>query len=92
VTIDDAAENAWLDSRVDFYSTGRWWIGYNDLTVEGYWDWDGPYSSYTNWGTNEPNNSNNNEDCAVLNQFGNNGQWNDAFCNSSLYFVCEANP
>ena len=92
VTIDDAAENTWLDSRVDFYSTGRWWIGYNDLTVEGYWDWDGPYSSYTNWGTNEPNNSNNNEDCAVLNQFGNNGEWNDAFCNSSLYFVCEANP
>ena len=92
VTIDDASENAWVDSRVDSYSSGRWWIGYNDQTVEGYWDWAGPYSSYTNWGTSEPNNANNNEDCAVLNQFGNGGEWNDIFCNTSLYFVCEANP
>ena len=92
VTIDDMAENTWLDSRVDAYSTLRWWIGYNDLTVEGYWDWDGPYSNFTNWGANEPNDANNNEDCAALNQFGNGGEWNDLFCNTSIYFVCEANP
>ena len=30
-------------------------------------------------GTSEPNNANNNEDCAVLNQFGNGGEWNDIF-------------
>ena len=59
VTIDDAAENTWLDGRIDSYAGGtvRWWIGYNDVTVEGYWDWDGPYSSYINWATNEPNNA-----------------------------------
>ncbi len=92
VTIDDLAENTWVDGRVDSYSSGRWWIGYNDLTVEGYWDWDGPYSSFTYWANNEPNDANNNEDCAVLNQFGSGGEWNDVFCNNSLYFVCEANP
>ena len=91
VTIDDAAENAWLDGRIDSYSTARWWMGYNDVTVEGYWDWDGPYSSYTNWAANEPNNSGGYEDCAVLNQMGG-GAWNDIHCNTSLYFVCEANP
>ena len=92
VTIDDAAENTWLDGRIDSYSTARWWTGYNDVTVEGYWDWDGPYSSYTNWAPNEPNNSGGYEDCAVLNQLGPGGAWNDIHCNTSLYFVCEANP
>ena len=80
MTIDDAAENTWLDRRIDSYAGGtvRWWMGYNDLTVEGYWDWDGPYSSYTNWATNEPNNAGSGgEDCAVLNQFGVGGTWND---------------
>ena len=93
VTINGAGEDTWLDGQVDnFAPSKRWWIGYNDQTVEGYWDWVGPYSSYTNRGTSEPNNANNNEDCAVLNQFGNGGEWNDIFCNTSLYFVCEANP
>ena len=92
VTIDDAAENTWLDGRIDSYSTARWWTGYNDVTVEGYWDWDGPYSSYTNWEPNEPSNSGGYEDCAALNQFGPGGTWNDVHCNTSLYFVCEANP
>ena len=90
VTIDDAGEDSWLESTVDSYSQNRWWIGYNDLTVEGYWDWDGPYSTYTNWRNNEPNNANNIEDCAILNQ-GSNGGWNDVDCEISIYYVCEAN-
>ena len=88
VTIDDATENTWLDGRIDSYSTARWWIGFNDVTVEGYWDWDGPYSSYTNWSVGEPNNYGGYEDCAVLNQFAGAGTWNDIHCNNSFYFVC----
>jgi hypothetical protein len=92
VTIDNATENAWIDSTLRAYSNSvTWWMGYNDLTVEGYWDWDGPFATYTNWGNGEPNNYNGNEDCGMLNAFGN-SLWNDAGCSTSTYFICEANP
>ena len=68
-----------------------WWAGFNDLTVENYWDWDGPFATYTNWGPSEPNNWNGDEDCALLNQW-NDGTWNDANCDTNAYYVCEANP
>ena len=92
VTIDNATENAWIDATLRAYSNSMtWWMGYNDLTVEGYWDWDGPFATYTNWGNGEPNNYNGNEDCGMLNAFGN-PLWNDANCSTSTYFICEANP
>ena len=91
-TIEDAAEDAWIDTRIDGFSSGsQWWVGYNDLTVEGYWDWDGPYSTYTNWAANEPNDWGGDEDCAILNTWSG-GEWNDADCLTSTYFVCESNP
>lgn len=92
VTIDDSAEDGWLDAQIDGYNANKqWWIGYNDVTVEGYWDWDGPYSTYTNWGSNEPNDANSGEDCAILNSWSG-GSWNDASCSTSTYYICEANP
>jgi hypothetical protein len=91
-TIDDSAEDGWLDSKIDGYNVNKeWWIGYNDVTVEGYWDWDGPYSTYTNWGSNEPNDANSGEDCAILNAWAG-GAWNDTSCSTSTYYICEANP
>ncbi|MBM76297.1 MAG: hypothetical protein CMK59_12910, partial [Proteobacteria bacterium] len=91
-SVDDATEDEWIDDKIDgFNESAQWWIGYNDLTVEGYWDWDGPYSTYTNWAAGEPNNANSNEDCALLNT-SSDGTWSDADCQTSTFFVCEANP
>jgi len=90
VTIDDATEDAWLDTTADSYSTQKWWIGYNDVSTEGTWVWsDGSSSSYTNWHSGEPNNSGN-EDCGQLNRY-TDGSWNDEPCGSSFRFICEAN-
>ena len=97
VVVDDAAEQAWLDSNVGDTSSS-YWIGYNDIGTEGTWVWSkaGATSTYTNWNGGEPNNSSN-EDCAVLNPYdtgasGTGGGWNDVSCNDSNRFICEAAP
>ena len=57
------------------------WLGYTDLAQEGSWVWEDGYSgSYTNWMSNEPNNGNGNEDCAVMMASEENGGWNDESC------------
>ena len=89
-TIEDASENAWLDSVADGYSSGRWWIGINDITVENYWDWDGPYTTFESWNNGQPDGGSN-ENCGLLNQQSG-ADWSDANCSTSIYFVCEASP
>ena len=92
VTINDSGEDTWLDGQIDnFASAQRWWIGYNDITLENYWDWDGPFGTYFNWNAGQPDNAGSGEDCVLLNQT-NSGSWNDVSCSTSTYFVCEANP
>jgi len=55
VTINDAAEEAWL--RQTFDSEYTYWIGFTDGNQEGNWVWVGdPSSTYTNWAPGEPNN------------------------------------
>ena len=90
LVVDDATEDAWADGVADTYSTDKWWFGYDDITLEGSWVWvDGSSSTYTNWGSSEPNDSGGNEDCAQLNRY-TDGTWNDEPCSSTFYFVCEA--
>ena len=51
-----------------------------DEIVEGYWGWaDGATSTYTNWGSGEPNGGGD-ENCAQLNWPLGSGEWNDADC------------
>ena len=65
VTVNDRDEELWL--REQFGSQEHFWIGFNDLDVEGSWEWvSGEPISYTNWAEGEPNNSNE-EDAAVMN-------------------------
>ncbi len=76
VTINDAAERAWLVTT--FGSSPYYWIGFNDIAVEGSWVWvNGELTPYTNWAGGEPNNWWSGEDPAVMNWISR-GLWNDA--------------
>ena len=59
-SLASAGEQAWAETNIILISST--WIGLNDGAQEGTWVWtDGSTVSYTNWNTNEPNNSG---DCA----------------------------
>jgi hypothetical protein len=86
VTIDDAAENAWVFSTFeDFAGTPRnLWIGLTDHTQEGTWAWvSGAPVAYTNWKFGEPNDASGTEDYGMIfNRFEPGapyGPWNDMF-------------
>ena len=88
VTIVSELENNWVWSTATAFKTTRWWIGYNDLAVEGDWQWaTGQGADYTNWMEGEPNNVAN-EDCAEL--FSPTAPvWNDNQCITAFAFICE---
>ncbi|MEB3293161.1 MAG: DUF4347 domain-containing protein, partial [Synechococcales bacterium] len=74
VTINDAAEETWLQQT---FGTSSLWIGLNDRQVEGQFEWvNGEAVTYTNWAPGEPNNVGLGEDVAAMN-FNNSIRWND---------------
>ena len=73
VAINDAAEQKWLQI---VFGNQPSWIGLNDVGQEGEWQWDsGEPLTYTNWGFQEPDDTNNgDEDCVIM---GPSGKWED---------------
>jgi len=74
VTINDAAENAWVLARF-----GSWrnelWIGYTDQAVEGTFEWiSGQPGGYENWAGGEPSNSGDED---YVHMWTWDGRWND---------------
>ncbi|MCA9447227.1 MAG: hypothetical protein KC931_08920, partial [Candidatus Omnitrophica bacterium] len=76
VTINDAEEETWLDATFNYAEARRaadMWIGFNDIQVEGEWEWlNGESALYTNWYSGEPNDGGDpesSEDAAVMNYF-----------------------
>ena len=70
VTINDAAENAWLNST--YSGGGNFWTGY---WKPGSYQWlSGETPSYTNWSPGEPNNGGGTEFAAAMQS---DGKWND---------------
>jgi hypothetical protein len=85
VTINDAAENAFLTATFTTPlfpgDSGTFWIGFNDVGSEGTFEWvSGEPVTYTNWNIGEPNNLGD-EDFVHLHgpggPFGPIGTWND---------------
>ena len=75
VTINDAAEEAWL--KANFGATEGFWIGINDIASEGNFEWvSGQAVTYTNWSPGEPNNAGGNQDFGWMN-FSTTRQWDD---------------
>ena len=70
VTINDAAENAWVfDTFANYDGVPRnLWLGLRDSAQEGTWVWDsGDPSIYRNWAPGEPDNGGGgNEDYAAM--------------------------
>lgn len=97
VTINDSNEEAFLAAQESAFNLNNWWIGLNDIGIEGFYVWDGDSSTYTNWYPGEPNNSQGNEDC-VEDRFADptqgkySQQWNDFPCTQQNPFICERDP
>lgn len=90
VTINDAAEQAWLTNN--FGSSTYYWIGFNDIEMEGNWVWiSGEPVTYTNWKYNEPSNSRDMEDVVVMNWMPT-GVWNDWCSDCSNIGIAEWSP
>ncbi|XP_078596756.1 C-type mannose receptor 2-like [Branchiostoma floridae x Branchiostoma japonicum] len=69
-----------------------YWIGLNDMTVEGTWTWsDGTpvsHCAFANWVPGEPNNAGTGQDCGQL--WTEKGfKWDDDFCGYQQYFICQ---
>ncbi|MBN3309151.1 MBL2 protein, partial [Amia calva] len=63
------------------------YIGANDRKTEGtFVDLEEQPLAFSNWADGEPNNSGNNEDCAVILR---NGKWNDVTCDTDHITICE---
>ena len=67
------------------------WIGLSDSAVEGSYRWESDNSlvNYTHWGTEEPNDFAGVEDCVAVWGGASAGYWNDDYCDSEKYFICE---
>ena len=69
---------------------GRRWIGMSDLDEEGrFQDLSGDSGGWSNWGSGEPNNQGDDEDCAEMLPT---GRWNDAPCGRAQPFACDLVP
>ena len=84
VTINDSAENGWLQSS--FGSFGNLWIGLTDEAEEGSFVWvSGQAVTYTNWASGQPDNSGNSDYGVLLSS----GQWADYAIDNNLRGLLE---
>jgi hypothetical protein len=97
VTINDSAEESFLQTQESARGMRNVWIGYTDQNSEGLWSWSNGSSSFTNWYPGQPDDYLGAEDCTA-DRYTNPGQniyseqWNDFRCDSSNSFICERRP
>ena len=59
--------------------------------MEGVYRWESDNSlvNYTHWATEEPNDFGGVEDCVAVYAGASAGFWNDDYCDSEHYYICE---
>jgi len=93
-TLTDTAE---LNAVGALVSDNQYWIGGNDMAVEGIFvwitneSWSWLPAIYPPWGGSNPSNSGGNEHCVELHG-GNNDNFNDDTCSKSNRRICEYTP
>jgi hypothetical protein len=93
--IETEGEHNFLANLSRNHNTATYiWLGASDIFYEGHWIWSNgheTFSNYTNWGPEEPNDTENDEDCLSLNR-DKAYKWNDMRCNRDANFICEGKP
>lgn len=88
ISIHDQAMQDFLAAMAFDIAGGDWWIGLNDQSNEGEFEWtDDSAVDFTAWAGGEPNNSGN-EDCVHLPLWAG-GAWNDLPCGAQGRYICE---
>ncbi|XP_048038216.1 C-type lectin domain family 4 member E-like [Megalobrama amblycephala] len=81
IIINNREEHEFVKKRFDDF-----WIGLTDSDVEGRWKWvDGTNMTSGFWVDRQPDNYNDDEDCASTYSPG----WNDYHCSGALKWICE---
>ncbi|MAD61684.1 MAG: hypothetical protein CMH49_09295 [Myxococcales bacterium] len=90
-SIQSQQENQLLFDQMEAYDFNDTWIGLNDLSQEGAFEWsDQSPMNYTYWGNGEPNDGNNNgEDCGIILMRNRQSYWDDRSCNNEYSYICE---
>jgi spore coat protein CotH len=87
VAIHSEEEQLELFATASSWEIGEWWIGLSDGATEGEFEWeDDSDLDFVNWGSDEPNNAGDNENCTHLSG---GGSWNDIDCDTDFAYVCQ---
>ncbi|XP_015227054.1 PREDICTED: macrophage mannose receptor 1-like [Cyprinodon variegatus] len=87
VNIRNVEDQSFVISQLGYASNDELWIGLNDRTTEGLFDWsDYTTVTFTSWGFGEPTVSIESEDCVLIT--GENGNWADRSCDEKKGFIC----
>ncbi|XP_038076947.1 macrophage mannose receptor 1-like [Patiria miniata] len=89
VSITTLSEQTYLNARLALNTETVVWLGANDLSSEGGWEWsNGSPFKFLNWASGEPNNwGTGGEHCTELKI--SNGLWNDISCSNTMGYVCK---
>ncbi|XP_077993134.1 macrophage mannose receptor 1-like [Glandiceps talaboti] len=91
LSIKDQTEQTFVNARMYGLTSAVFWIGANDRTYEGGWEWsDGTPFAYLNWNDGEPNNYDHGyttEDCTEI--IVSSGKWNDHKCDQNIGYICK---
>ncbi|KAM7400356.1 hypothetical protein PAMA_004850 [Pampus argenteus] len=87
VSIRNLEDQSFVISQLGYASTDELWIGLNDRSTEGLFEWsDHSTVSFTSWEFGEPDVSTEQEDCVLIR--GENGNWADRWCDDKHGFIC----
>jgi len=84
-------EDADADAIIFAMMTDDTWIGLNDKTTEGSFEWiaDGSaLGSYTNWYNSPTNPGTSTTQSCVIKKIKQSGEWDDVGCNKDLAYAC----